>query len=332
MSVAAMHLFSGAAVLAALYLGGGLVYSGRLSGDTLALTALAIAAAFESVFGLPAAYQFLSRTRAAGGRLVEIVECEPTVRFEAFSDAVLPGPCGVEFSGVSFRYGPDLPWALENVDLAVPAGCRLAVVGESGAGKSTLVNLLVRFFDPATGRIRIGGTDIRKLSEADLRRMVVVVSQQSHLFSATVRENLLVARPDADDGGLRRVLAAARLADVVARLPDGLDTWIGEAGRLLSAGQARRLAVARAVLRDAPVWVLDEPTEGLDRRTEAELVESLLEATAGRTVLWITHRLIGMDRLDEVVVMENGRPVDRGAHADLRARNPRYASWCARMR
>jgi ATP-binding cassette subfamily C protein CydC len=160
----------------------------------------------------------------------------------------------------------------------------------------------------------------------------VVISQQSHLFFATVRENLLVARPNADDAALRSALSAARLADVMDRLPDGLDTWIGEAGRLLSAGQARRLAVARAVLRDAPVWVLDEPTEGLDRRTEVELVESLLDATTGRTVLWITHRLIGMDRLDEVVLMENGRLIDRGAHADLHARNPRYASWCARMR
>jgi ATP-binding cassette subfamily C protein CydC len=331
-SVAAMHLFSGAAVLAALYLGGGLVASGGLSGDTLALIALAIAAAFESVFGLPAAYQFLSRTRAAGGRLVEIVEYEPAVRFEGCSDGVLPAACGVEFNGVSFRYAPELPWALQNVDLTVPAGRRLAVVGESGAGKSTLVNLMVRFFDPATGQIRIGGADIRKLSEPDLRRAVVVISQQSHLFFATVRENLLVARPNADDAALRSALSAARLADVVDRLPDGLDTWIGEAGRLLSAGQARRLAVARAVLRDAPVWVLDEPTEGLDRRTEVELVESLLDATTGRTVLWITHRLIGMDRLDEVVVMENGRLIDRGAHADLHARNLRYASWCARMR
>jgi len=332
MSAAAMHLLSGTAVLAALYLGGGLVASGWLSGDTLALTALAIAAAFESVFGLPAAYQFLSRTRAAGGRLVEIVECEPSVRFEASSDRVLPGSCGVDFNGVSFRYAPALPWALENVDLTVPAGRRLAVVGESGAGKSTLVSLLVRFFDPAPGQIHIGGVDIRKLSEPDLRRAVVVVSQQSHLFSATVRENLLVARPNADDAALRRALSAARLADVVDHLPDGLDTWIGEAGRLLSAGQARRLVVARAVLRDAPVWVLDEPTEGLDRRTEVELIGSLLNATAGRTVLWITHRLIGVERLDEVVVMETGRVIDRGAHADLHARNPRYASWCARMR
>jgi ATP-binding cassette subfamily C protein CydC len=332
MSAAAMHLLSGAAVLAALYLGGGLVASGRLPGDTLALAALAITAAFESIFGLPAAYQFLSRTRAAGGRLVEIVECEPAVRFEGCSDGVLPVACGVEFNGVSFRYGPELPWALENVNLTVPAGRRLAVVGESGAGKSTLVNLLVRFFDPATGQIRIGGKDIRKLSEPDLRRTVVVVSQQSHLFSATVRDNLLLAKPDADDSALQRVLAAARLTGVVARLPDGLDTWIGEAGRLLSAGQARRLAVARALLSDAPVWVLDEPTEGLDRRTEAQLVESLLDSTAGRTVIWITHRLIGMERLDEVAVMENGRVMDCGAHADLRARNPRYASWCATMR
>lgn len=332
MSAAAMHLLSGAAVLVALYLGGGLVASGRQSGDTLALTALAIGAAFECVFGLPAAFQFLSRTRMAGSRLVEIVECEPAVRFDPASVTALPDRCAVDLNHVSFRYGPELPWALENVSLAVPAGRRLAVVGESGAGKSTLINLLVRFFDPVTGQIRIGGADLRHLSEPDLRRTVVVVSQQPHLFSATARENLLMARPDADDAALRHALAAARLADVVDRLPDGLDTWIGEAGRLLSAGQARRLAVARAVLRDAPVWVLDEPTEGLDRRTEADLVESLLDATAGRTVIWITHRLIGMDRLDEVAVMENGRVMDCGAHADLRARNPRYASWCARMR
>ena len=274
-------------------------------GAALALTALAIAAAFESVFGLPAAYQFLSRTRAAGDRLVEIVECEPSVRFEAFSDRVLPGSCGVDFNGVSFRYAPGLPWALENVDLTVPAGRRLAVVGESGAGKSTLVSLLVRFFDPATGQIRIGGADTRKLSEPDLRRAVVVVSQQSHLFFATVRENLLVARPNADDAALRRALSAARLADVVDRLPDGLDTWIGEAGRLLSAGQARRLAVARAILRDAPVWVLDEPTEGLDRRTESELVESLLVGGRGQL-------LFQEDQHTQELIPAAGGPCDLG--------------------
>jgi ATP-binding cassette subfamily C protein CydC len=217
------------------------------------------------------------------------------------------------------------------VSIIIPQGRRIAVVGESGAGKSTLAHLLVRFFDPENGWVLIGGKDIRALSEPDLRRAVVFLAQQSHLFSATVRENLLLAKPDAGDAELRSALAAARLSDFVDRLPDGLDTWVGEAGNLISAGQARRLTVARAILRDAPVWVLDEPTEGLDRITEVSLVESLLEVTAGRTVLWITHRLAGMDRMDGVVVMENGRVADRGTHSELLARNRRYAGWFARM-
>lgn len=330
-SAGAMHLLSGAAVLAALFLGSGLVAAGRLNGDTLALVALASAAAFESVFGLPAAFQFFSRTRAACGRLVEIVAAEPTVGFKETGGA-WPARADLAFDAVSFRYRPELPWALDEVSFRVPAGRCMAIVGESGAGKSTLVNLLVRFYDPSSGGILIGGADIRSLSETDLRRMIVVVSQQSHLFCATVRENLLLSKPNAGAAELQAALAAARLDDFVARLPDGLDTWIGEAGRLLSAGQARRLAVARAILRDAPIWVLDEPTEGLDRQTERELVASLQKVTIGRTVLWITHRLVGMEDLDEVLVMENGRVAGLGSHAALLARSPRYASWCARMR
>jgi ABC-type transport system involved in cytochrome bd biosynthesis fused ATPase/permease subunit len=151
------------------------------------------------------------------------------------------------------------------------------------------------------------------------------------LFSDTVRANLLLARPDAEEAALRGALTAARLIEWVDSLPDGLDTWVGEAGRRLSAGQARRLTVARGILADAPVWVLDEPTEGLDRITEAALVDSLLEVTAGRTVIWITHRLAGLDRLDGVVVMEGGRVADQGTHAELLARNRRYAGWVARM-
>jgi ATP-binding cassette subfamily C protein CydC len=329
-AAAAMHLLSGATVLAALYLGSGLVSAGRLDGAALALIALAVTAAFETVFVLPAAFQFLGRTRAAGRRLLEVVETAPPVRFTEAARA-LPEHLDVAFEGVRFRYRPELPPALDQVSILAPPGRRIAVVGESGAGKSTLAHLLVRFFDPEAGAVRIGGTDIRDLSEADLRRAVVVVSQQSHLFSATVRENLLLAKPGAGDAELQRALAAARLADFVGQLPDGLDTWVGEAGKLLSAGQARRLTVARAILRDAPVWVLDEPTEGLDRITEAELAASLLEVTAGRTVLWITHRPAGMNRMDGVVVMEGGRVADRGTHAELLARNRRYAGACARM-
>jgi len=330
LSSAAMHLLSGTTVLAALYLGCGLVSAGRLDGAALALIALAVTAAFETVFALPAAYQFLGRTRAAGRRLLEVVETAPPVGFTDSTLAV-PESAEVVFDGVSFRYRPELRAALDQVNILIPEGRRIAVVGESGAGKSTLAHLLVRFFDPDNGTIRIGGTDTRSLSETDLRRAVVVVSQQSYLFSATVRENLQLAKPDADDAELRAALAAARLEDFVDHLPDGLDTWVGEAGKRMSAGQARRLTVARAVLRGASIWVLDEPTEGLDRKTESALVESLLEVTAVRTVLWITHRLVCMDRMDGVVVMENGRVVDRGTHSELRGRNRRYAGWCARM-
>jgi ATP-binding cassette, subfamily C, bacterial CydC len=330
-SAAAMHLLAGAAVLAALYLGCGLVNSERLPGECLALVILAILAAFESVFSLPAAYQFWSRTRAAGGRLVELVELEPAVRFNA-SSRLVPTRSDIAFDGVCFRYRPELPWALEEVSFCVSAGRRMAIVGESGAGKSTLVNLLVRFFDPTKGAIKIGGENIRSLSELDLRGLVVVISQQTHLFSASVRANLLIAKPEADDIALWHALDAARLHEFVASLPDGLDTWIGEAGRLISTGQARRLAIARAILKDAPIWVLDEPSEGLDRRTEAELMDSLLEITADKTTLWITHRLMSMECLDDVLVMENGRVVDRGTHAELIARNRRYAGWSAHMR
>lgn len=331
MSAAVMHVLSGAAVLATLYLGCSRVSAGRMDGAALALIALAVTAAFETVAALPAAYQFLGRTRAAGGRLLEVVETAPPVTF-AGSTRSAPECFDVDFDDVSFRYRPDLPRALKQVSISVPQAGRFAVVGESGAGKSTLANLLVRFFDPETGAIRIGGEDVRSLSEQDLRRVAVVLSQQSHLFSDTIRANLLLAKPDAGDAELRGALAAARLVDFVDRLPDGLDTWVGEAGQLISAGQARRLAVARAILRDAPIWVLDEPTEGLDRITEAELVDSLLEITAGRTVLWITHRMAGMEHMDAVVVLDQGRVTAHGTHAELLAHNSRYAAWCAQMR
>ena len=330
-AAAALNGVLGIALVTALVLASVGVAEGRLDGAQLALVALVVLAGFESILGLPAAYQFLGRTTAAGRRILEVAEAPPAV---AFGEAAkpLPGRYDVSFEAVCFGYGPGLPPVLKGVALSIPQGNRIALVGESGAGKSTLVNLLVRFCDPDSGTVRIGGTDTRALSEADLRRAVVVVSQDSHLFCTTIRENLLVGRPQADEAELRGALAAVRLLEFVDGLPDGLDTWVGEAGRAVSAGQARRIAVARALLRDAPIWVLDEPSEGLDRVTERQLLDSLRDLTRGRTVLFITHRMTHLEHMDAVVVLEGGRVADQGSHAALLARHPRYARWCARMR
>jgi ATP-binding cassette subfamily C protein CydC len=197
-------------------------------------------------------------------------------------------------------------------------------LGTTGSGKTTLMNLLVRFWEPTAGRICMGGVDIRTLSAADLRRSVSVVSQQAHIFSTSLRDNLRIARADATETDLREALAAAQLLPFVDSLPDGLDTWVGEAGKMLSGGQVRRLAVARAFVHDAPIWVLDEPTEGLDRVTERQLMQAILERTTGKTMLLITHRMIDIDQMDASILIDNGRIVAQGHHAALLSDNPRY--------
>jgi ATP-binding cassette subfamily C protein CydC len=231
----------------------------------------------------------------------------------------------VSFDRVSFRYTDNAANAVHDIRFHLPAGQRFAVLGPTGAGKSTLAHLMVRFWDVQSGSVRIGGEDIRNLSESFLRQSVSLVSQQAHMFNASVRDNLLIARPGATEPELWQALAAVWLADFVKSLPQGIDTWIGESGRLVSGGQARRLALARAILRDAPIWVLDEPTEGLDRATERRIMETLFEVTNGRTVLFITHRLVGLDRLERILLMEDGRIVEQGTHAELLQDRTRYA-------
>lgn len=324
-STALITLLSGLAVLTVLYFGVDLVSRGALDGANLALVGLAVLASFEAVLPLPLAYQYLGQTREAGHRLLEIVNTEPAVRFPEESNT-RPMMFDLRFDKVSFRYDDKEPLAVREVDIHVPNGQRLAVIGETGAGKSTLVHLLVRFWNPTNGRILVGGDDIRTLSESDLRRHIAVVSQQPHMFNASLRENLLLARPEANEEDLRQALDSAQLIDFVDSLPDGLDTWVGEAGKLLSAGQARRLAVARAILRDAPIWVLDEPTEGLDRITEQQVMKSLYDLTAGRTVLLITHRLVDLHRMDKILMLERGRIIEQGSHEALLKGNTRYAA------
>jgi len=330
LSLALITLLSGFAVLATLYLAVTLVNRDVLDGAGMALVTLAVLASFEAVLPLPAAYQYLGRTREAGRRLLEIVHSKPGVIFPAQS-VTCPRHSGLRFENVCFQYNQKTGWTLRDVDFQIHPGRRVAVIGETGSGKSTLIHLLVRFRNPAAGCIRLGDVDIRDFSESDLRRHISVVAQQPHMFNATLRENLLMARPGAGDDELLDALNSSQLLNFVTALPDGLGTWIGESAKLLSGGQVRRVAVARTILHNAPLWVLDEPTEGLDPVTEGKMMAAIKAQTADRSLLLMTHRLIDLHWMDYIVMLDKGRVMAQGTHADLLAGNKRYAALHQRI-
>jgi ATP-binding cassette subfamily C protein CydC len=325
-----MTLLAGGAVVGTLILGIGLVQRGHLDGSYLAMMVLIVLAATEAVLPLPLAYQFLGHTREAARRLQEVVATVPQVDFLAVSRKK-PKNFDIQFDGLTFGYRRGEPAALKDFDLHIEDGERVAIVGQTGAGKSTLANLLVRFWDPQKGGIRVGGVDIRNFSEEDLRQYLAVVAQQAHMFNASLRDNLRLANPGAGEEALQSALKAACMWEFVQSLPQGLDTRIGEGGRKLSSGQAQRVALARAFIKDAPIWILDEPTEGLDRVTERTVLASLLAQTQNRTLLVITHRLIWLNQLDRIVVIENGRLLEQGSHSELLARPSRYAELVGRI-
>jgi ATP-binding cassette subfamily B protein len=232
----------------------------------------------------------------------------------------------VAFEGVGFRYGPDGPWTLRAVDLEIPPGTKLAVVGETGSGKTTLAYLLARLYEVEEGRVAIDGIDLRDLSHASLASIVGVVSQETYLFHASIADNLRFANPAASDEEIEKAARAAQIHDLIVRLPDGYETMVGERGYRFSGGEKQRIAIARTILRDPPILILDEATSALDTETERAVQGALDELAEGRTTLAIAHRLSTVRDAEQIAVLEGGRVVELGSHDELLAIGDRYAS------
>jgi ATP-binding cassette, subfamily C, bacterial CydC len=309
-------LMAGLALVAILVLAVPLVAAGEVRGVYLAFLALVMVGSFEAVVPLGTAFGFLGRSVHAGERLFEVVDAEPEV-VDPPEPLRTPDDVTLEFDRVSFGYGEGGPLALEDVTFALRPGSRVAVVGPSGSGKSTLVNLALRFWDPLSGEIRLGGCGVGLYAQEDLRARIGVVSQNTHVFNDTLRANLLLADPEATDAALHGALARARLEELVERLPRGLDSYVGEQGLALSGGERQRLAVARVLLKDAPLLVLDEASANLDTITERELMAEIRDLMRDRSTLVVTHRLVALETMDEILVLEKGCIVERGTHEEL---------------
>ncbi|EBY1474418.1 cysteine/glutathione ABC transporter ATP-binding protein/permease CydC [Salmonella enterica] len=328
LSQALMLLIGALAVMLMLWMASGGVGGNTQPGALIALFVFCALAAFEALAPVTGAFQHLGQVIASALRITELTEQKPEV---TFPQAETPAPEKVTLTlrDVSFRY-PDQPInALNALSLQANPGEHVAILGRTGCGKSTLLQLLTRAWDPKQGEILLNDLPLSSLSESALRRTISVVPQRVHLFSATLRDNLLLAAPNASDEALSDML---RRVDLENLLEDsGLNSWLGEGGRLLSGGELRRLAIARALLHDAPLMLLDEPTEGLDATTESEMLELLADVMREKTVLMVTHRLRGLARFDQIIVMDDGRIIERGTHAELLAGQGRYYQFKQRL-
>jgi ABC-type multidrug transport system fused ATPase/permease subunit len=292
-----------------------LVTRGEIAGVYLALLPLTAIASFEAVQPLAPALQQLEANQAAGRRLFELIDAAPDVT-DPTQPVQVPRDHSIEFSHVCFRYHTTTAFALDDVSFDQPMGGCTAIVGPSGSGKSTIVNLLLRFWEYQSGTITIGGRDLRQFRAGDVRDLLGIVPQDIYLFNATIKDNLLLADANATDEQIAAACRQALIHEFISSLPDGYDTMVGENGLLLSGGERQRIAIARVILRNAPVVILDEPTANLDGLTERTLFQSLSPFFKNRTTLIISHRPIAAEYADQVIRLEKGRVADRASGHD----------------
>ena len=321
LSQALMLLIGAIAILLMLWMSAGGVGDNAQPGALIALFVFCALAAFEALAPVTGAFQHLGQVIASAMRITELTEQKPEVTFPTDVSDV-PDQVTLTLRDVSFSYPEQAQKTLDSLSLQVNPGEHIAILGRTGCGKSTLLQLLTRAWDPQQGEILLNGCSIATLNEATLRKTISVVPQRVHLFSATLRDNLLLAAPDASDDQLTDTLRRVGLEKLLDDA--GLNSWLGEGGRQLSGGELRRLAIARALLHDAPLMLLDEPTEGLDATTESQMLELLAEVMRDKTLLMVTHRLRGLARFDQIIVMDNGQIIEQGNHADLLAQQGRY--------
>ncbi|WP_454844187.1 heme ABC transporter ATP-binding protein/permease CydC [Raoultella ornithinolytica] len=328
LSQALMLLIGGVAVVAMLWLTSAGVGGNSQPGALIALFVFCALAAFEALAPVTGAFQHLGQVIASARRITQITGQQPEVTFAAGEGQAF-GQVSLTLNQVTFSYPQQPSPALENISLQVGAGEHIAILGRTGCGKSTLLQLLTRAWDPANGEILLNDQPLTHLNEATLRQAMSVVPQRVHLFSATLRDNLSLAAPGASDIQLMKALERVGLEKLLE--DSGLNAWLGEGGRQLSGGELRRLAIARALLHDAPLMLLDEPTEGLDATTESQILDLLAEVMREKTVLMVTHRLRGLARFNRIIVMDNGKIIEQGSHAELLAEQGRYYQFKQRL-
>lgn len=328
LSQALMLLIGGVAVVAMLWLTSAGVGGNSQPGALIALFVFCALAAFEALAPVTGAFQHLGQVIASARRITQITGQQPEVTFAAGEGQAF-GQVSLTLNQVTFSYPQQPSPALENISLQVGAGEHIAILGRTGCGKSTLQQLLTRAWDPANGEILLNDQPLTRLNEATLRQAMSVVPQRVHLFSATLRDNLSLAAPGASDIQLMKALERVGLEKLLE--DSGLNAWLGEGGRQLSGGELRRLAIARALLHDAPLMLLDEPTEGLDATTESQILDLLAEVMREKTVLMVTHRLRGLARFNRIIVMDNGKIIEQGSHAELLAEQGRYYQFKQRL-